>query len=111
MEQTSTCTNAQTTQKINIWLTNHVGSSDNRLPKSLRTEWTGREVYYTQEAETIQEDVEKLMEVDGTIRHLTALNKARTRGWADLGPDKQDEYNERAEIWTTQGPDASLHAK
>ena len=109
MEQT--CTNARTTQKINIWLTNHVGSSDNRLPKSLRTEWTGREVYYTQEAEKIQEDVEKLMEVDGTIRHLTALNKARTRGWVDLGPNKQDEYNERAEIWTTQGPDASLHAK
>ena len=77
----------------------------------LRIDWTGREVYYTQEAEKIQEDVEKLMEVDGTIRHLTALNKARTRGWADLGPDKQDEYNERAEIWTMQGPDASLHAK
>ncbi len=97
-----------TLQKLTLWLSNHSGNKDSRLPKALKCLWTGRDVFNLEEDQAILLRKAELIEA-GKVP-IAALNIARSELWNELGDDEQTAYDEKAEQWIENGPDPKLRA-
>ena len=86
---------------------NNTPTAEPRLPKSIKSGWTAREVFHELEAERIQERAEEILDEEG-CKQLAAINKARSQVWNELTDEERDAYTAKAEEWTNKGPDAEL---
>ncbi len=95
-------------QKLALWLSNHSGHRDSRLPKALKCLWTGRDVF------NIKEDARILQRVEEIVRSgkvpIAAWNIARSELWNALTDKEQAAFDETAEQWIDDGPDPELRA-
>ena len=94
-------------QKITYWLSNHSSARDSRLPKALKTVWTGREVLNMEEDKAITARAAEICEETGKVP-IAALNIARSETWNALSEEEQITYEDKAEQWTIEGPDPEL---
>ncbi|RDX41199.1 hypothetical protein OH76DRAFT_1489691 [Lentinus brumalis] len=94
--------------KLALWLSNHAGSRETRLPKSLKCLWTGREVFNIKEDARIAQRKEEV--VDGGKVPIAAWNIARSELWNALTEDEQAAFEETADQWMENGPDPELRA-
>ncbi|KAI1789743.1 hypothetical protein LXA43DRAFT_1095995 [Ganoderma leucocontextum] len=88
--------------KISNWISNHVTSRANHVPKLLKMTWSGRDVFNEEESARIQTQIDKLK--GQGFHHIAAVNKARAELWDELSSEKQQEYEDTAEQWTMEGP-------
>lgn len=92
-------------QCVNQWFSNHVPTAKPRLPKEVKTTWTAREVFHQLEAETLQVEIQALIE-KGT-KNLAAHNSVRSAAWKELekrNPARILECERKAVEWTEGGP-------
>ncbi|KAI1789362.1 hypothetical protein LXA43DRAFT_1062872 [Ganoderma leucocontextum] len=81
--------------KISMWISNHVTSKTaHRVPKLLKTTWSGRDVFYEQKSADIQKCIDEL-KGEGYV-HIAAVNKARAEHWELLGEEEQQAYEDTA---------------
>ena len=96
-------------QKINQWFSNHGSHSQSRLPGSLKTHWTARQVFNERMADKIARKQDKLLqkatEEGKNMIDIVALNKARMMVWSKLSEEERAEFVEEADRWTAEGPD------
>ena len=87
------------------------GTDEPRLPKFMRATWTAWAVFAEVEHERIHVRLKELLE-EGVKFWIAAYNIALSELWKQaVNEGKGDEYENLAEEWTAQGPDASLVAK
>ncbi|TFK80967.1 hypothetical protein K466DRAFT_604894 [Polyporus arcularius HHB13444] len=94
--------------KITHWFSNNAPTKDSRLPRSLRTVWTAREVFNIRRQEAVSARQAELLKSGEKSAPIAALNAARAELWAALSAEEKDEFERDADEWTFDGPDASL---
>ncbi|KAI0682578.1 hypothetical protein C8Q76DRAFT_698321 [Earliella scabrosa] len=95
--------------KVASWMSNHVTNRNNRLPRVLKTLWTGREVYCIKHVDDVVAETERM--VAAGVHHIAAVNKARASLWNDLSDDEKHEWETMAEQWNIEGPDEEVRAE
>lgn len=99
-------------QRVNQWFSNHVPTAEPRLPKEVKTAWTAREVFHELEAETLEAEINALIE-KGTP-NLAAHNTVRSAAWKKLKKDRPQrilEFERKAVEWTEGGPPLEVQAE
>ena len=101
-----TCNIVPTVQKLTTWFNNNTQTSETRLPKSVKVEWTAREVFCIVRHDEIAARAEELVQ-QGKIA-IVGLNAARAELWKALSEEEVEEFEEKAERWTKDGPAEDL---
>ena len=100
-------------QKIERWMSNRVATQNTRLPKGFKTVWTAREVFAEKNKTAISELRDQILAETGggANARIAAWNQAKARLWGNLTEEEVEEYEEVADQWTLDGPDADLRAE
>ena len=93
-------------QKISSWISNHVPASDERLPRSIRADWTGRQVWKeSHEAHILTARDERLADPRySNEQPIAAYNTVLAAMWNELSPEEQEEYAAEAAALMEEGP-------
>ncbi|KAI0690383.1 hypothetical protein C8T65DRAFT_700006 [Cerioporus squamosus] len=94
--------------KITHWFSNNAPTKDTRLPRSLRTVWTAREVFNIRRQDAVAERQQEILANGEKTATIAALNAARAELWAALEDEEKEEFEREADEWTFEGPDPAL---
>lgn len=100
-------------QKITSFISTSGTSNETRLPKSVKTTWSGYDVFCHLEDpqcierrdELLREDRHKPRKRGQKLAPIAAINIARSELWGELSDDEQQKFQTIADAWSEEGPD------